>query len=160
MIKQDTKASRAEEVIDFEVIQWLKKHTAKSMGKALSGKKIDYFKSWFWQIDEKIDLKDQIEFAKKLFYSWDDDGSGVLEIDEISEPLIALGLAPDQKFVVQLIKSLDSKFLNIDDDDLSITLKDFLKIFRSDRLKKDFVLKPEKKISNSPNKSNHMISIF
>lgn len=70
--------------------------------------------------------------------------------------MIALGLAPDQKFVAQLIKSLDSKFLNEADEDLSITLKDFLKIFRTDRLKKDFVLKPESKVE-SQTESRKMI---
>ena len=58
-----------------------------------------------------------------------------------------MGLAPDKKFVAQLIKSLDHKFLEVDDEDLTITLKDFLKIFRPDLLKKDFVLKPIKKKS-------------
>jgi len=85
-----------------------------------------------------------LSLPNKLFYSWDDDGSGILEIDEVSEPLITLGLAPDKKFVVQLIRSLDSKFENVEDEDLSINYKDFLKIFRSDKLKKDFVLLPEK----------------
>ena len=85
-----------------------------------------------------------MSLPNKLFYSWDDDGSGILEIDEVSEPLITLGLAPDKKFVVQLIRSLDSKFENVEDEDLSINYKDFLKIFRSDKLKKDFVLLPEK----------------
>ena len=124
MIRKDQKTNRVEELIDFGVIQWLKKR--------------NYLK------DDRIQMKDQIEFAKKLFYSWDDDGSGVLEIDEISGPLIALGLAPDKTFIVQLVKSLDSKFLNQEEDELSITLKDFLKIFRVDRLKKDFILEPDK----------------
>jgi hypothetical protein len=34
-----------------------------------------------------------IEFAKNLFISWDDDGSGVLEAEEIIKPLIRLGLS-------------------------------------------------------------------
>lgn len=50
--------------------------------------------------------------------------------------------------MAQLIKSLDSKFLNEADEDLSITLKDFLKIFRSDKLKKDFILKPDTKVES------------
>lgn len=136
MIKAEQNSNQVEEIMNFEVIQWLKKHNS--------------FK------DDQINLKDQIEFAKKLFFSWDDDGSGVLEIDEISEPLIALGLAPDKKFVAQLIKSLDSKFLNTVDEDLKVTLKDFLKIFRTDKLKKDFILKPEKR---SPHKKDIVESI-
>jgi hypothetical protein len=65
-----------------------------------------------------------------MFYSWDDDGSGILELDEIAQPLISFGLAPDITFVAQLIKSLDPKFLLQKDEDLVVTLKDFLKIFR------------------------------
>lgn len=102
---------------------------------------------------------DVVQWMKKLFESWDDDGSGVLEIDEICEPLITLGLAPDKKFVAQLIKSIDPKFLNKDDEDLSITFKDFLKIFRTDRLKKDFILKPDKKPSSTPNDDSSTLTI-
>ena len=94
--------------------------------------------------NDRVQTKDQIDFARKLFYSWDDDGSGILDLDEIAEPLIALGLAPDKVFVAQLIKSLDSKFLNQKDEDLSVTLKDFLKIFRSGKYMKDIILKPSK----------------
>ncbi|CAI2382258.1 unnamed protein product [Moneuplotes crassus] len=126
LIRDNDKFHNVDELIGFDISQWLRKRGY------LAG--------------DRVNIKDQIEFAKKLFFSWDDDGSGVLEIDEISEPLITLGLAPDKKFVVQLIKSLDSKFESIVDEELSITLKDFLKIFRNDRLKKDFVLKSERKL--------------
>ena len=115
LIKDDKRVHKVEEIIGFDVHQWLKKRGY------LHG--------------DKVNLKDQIDFAKKLFLSWDDDGSGILEIDEISGPLITLGLAPDKKFVVQLIQSLDSKFLNIDEHDLAINMKDFLKIFKSDKFK-------------------------
>jgi hypothetical protein len=43
-----------------------------------------------------------LEFARELFNSWDDDGSGVLEISEIVRPLVALGLSPDETFVVKV----------------------------------------------------------
>lgn len=126
MLQKDDKLNNDDGLSEFPVLQWLKKRK--------------FLK------EDRIQLKDQIEFAKKLFYSWDDDGSGVLEIDEISEPLIALGLAPGKEFVFQLIKSLDPKFLKYEfyedaegngdsANELSVTLRDFLKIFRSDRLK-------------------------
>ena len=128
MIQEDDKIGADDGLSEFSVLQWLKKRHLLQ--------------------DDRIQLKDQIEFAKKLFYSWDDDGSGVLEIDEIWEPLIALGLAPGKEFVFQLIKSLDPKFLKYEScgelgengdsstsKELSVTLRDFLKIFRSDRLK-------------------------
>ena len=50
-----------------------------------------------------------MEFAKELFKIWDDDNSGVLDLDEIAEPLISLGLSTDQKFVAKLIQSMVSK---------------------------------------------------
>ena len=47
-----------------------------------------------------------MEFAKELFKVWDDDNSGILELDEIAEPLVALGLSTDSLFVAKLIQSL------------------------------------------------------
>lgn len=44
-----------------------------------------------------------VEFAKDLFKIWDDDNSGVLDLDEISHPLVSLGLSTDSKFVAKLI---------------------------------------------------------
>jgi len=44
--------------------------------------------------EDEVNRKN-IEFAKNLFISWDDDGSGVLEASEIIKPLVQLGLAPD-----------------------------------------------------------------
>lgn len=49
-----------------------------------------------------------IEFAKDLFISWDDDGSGILEADEFIRPLIKLGLAPNSDFAIKLLQALDS----------------------------------------------------
>ena len=48
-----------------------------------------------------------IEFAKNLFVSWDDDGSGVLEAKEIIKPLISLGLAPNSDFAIRLLQAVD-----------------------------------------------------
>ena len=39
-----------------------------------------------------------VEFAKNLFLSWDEDGAGELESNEIIKPLIAMGLSSDSKF--------------------------------------------------------------
>jgi hypothetical protein len=47
-----------------------------------------------------------------LFSIWDEDKSGKLEVDEITLPLIALGLSSDSSFVVKLMKAIDAeKFL-------------------------------------------------
>ena len=82
---------------------------------------------------KKSTQKNVIEFAEKLFHSWDDDGSGVLDLDEIADQLISFKLAPDKIFVANLIRSLDPKFLNQKDDEISVNLKDFLKIFKEDK---------------------------
>ena len=44
-----------------------------------------------------------IEFAKNLFLSWDDDGSGILDAEELVKPLISLGLSSDSKFATKLL---------------------------------------------------------
>lgn len=48
-----------------------------------------------------------VEFAKNLFVSWDDDGSGVLDAKEIIKPLISLGLAPNSDFAIRLLQAVD-----------------------------------------------------
>lgn len=50
-----------------------------------------------------------MEFAKELFLVWDDNGTGHLNLDEISVPLVALGLSTDTEFVAKLVSSLDQK---------------------------------------------------
>ena len=77
--------------------------------------------------------KKTIKFAKDLFLSWDDDGSGVLEEEEIVHPLLSLGLASDSAFARQLISTLDPKADKPGHDEYSLTLKDFVKIFNIDK---------------------------
>ena len=78
---------------------------------------------------------DQIDFAMKLFASWDDDGSGVLDFEEIARPMISLGLSTDPTFVLKLLEAIDAKFANVGNGkEIKITMKDFLRVFRSDKL--------------------------
>lgn len=56
-----------------------------------------------------LNNRKHIEFAKNLFLSWDDDGSGVLEADEIIKPLVGLGLSSDSKFAIKILQALDPK---------------------------------------------------
>jgi Ca2+-binding EF-hand superfamily protein len=85
---------------------------------------------------KKSSKEKHFEFSKDLFKIWDADGGGFLDVDEISLPLIALGLSTDTGFVEKLIRSLVSKKKKdgqeserVDIDDLSFTLKDFVTIF-------------------------------
>lgn len=59
------------------------------------------------KIDKFMQNEKNIEFAKELFKIWDEDNSGQLDIDELTLPLIALGLSNDSSFVKKLIKSID-----------------------------------------------------
>ena len=100
-----------------------------------------------WMQKRKIQAKDlnnrkHIEFAKNLFISWDDDGSGVLEAEEIVKPLVGLGLSSDSKFAIKILQALDPKASiggHRATDDLSITLKDFVKIFKNDKVSEHLV---------------------
>lgn len=78
-------------------------------------------------------VRKTIQFAKDLFMTWDDDASGVLEADEIVGPLISLGLVPNAQFAIKLLQALDHRLKNKDADELTITLKDFIKIFRTSK---------------------------
>ena len=79
--------------------------------------------------------KEQIDFAMKLFSSWDDDGSGVLDFEEIARPMISLGLSTDPTFVQKLLEAINAKFTTAGGvEDIKITMKDFLRVFRSDKL--------------------------
>ena len=57
--------------------------------------------------DEEEINRQNIEFAKDLFVSWDDDGTGILTADEIIKPLISLGLAPNSDFAIKLLHALE-----------------------------------------------------
>lgn len=74
-----------------------------------------------------------IEFAKNLFISWDEEGGGVLKSNKIVKPLISMGLSSDSRFATKLLHSLDtSKKRKV--GDMKITMLDFIKIFKSDKL--------------------------
>lgn len=83
--------------------------------------------------------KKTIQFAKDLFLSWDDDGSGILEEEEIIHPLLSLGLASDSAFSRQLISTLDPKADKPGHDEYELTLKDFVKIFSIDKFTQKMV---------------------
>ena len=74
-----------------------------------------------------------------MFISWDDDGSGTLEANEIIKPLISLGLAPNSEFAILLLQALDPKTKKNNKkprelSDLKFTLQDFIKIFRGSKV--------------------------
>ena len=88
------------------------------------------------KIDEsEVIQRKNVEFAKDLFLSWDDDGSGELSAGEIIKPLVSLGLAPDSEFARRILSALDPRTkAEKERTDLKITLPDFIKIFRSSKV--------------------------
>jgi Ca2+-binding EF-hand superfamily protein len=108
-----------------ETNKWIKKHKFVELRKERDVEHRD---------EEELSRKN-VEFAKDLFISWDDDGSGVLEAMEIIKPLISLGLAPNSDFAIKLLKALDpnaAKSKSV--DDIKITFPDFVKIFRTNKV--------------------------
>ena len=82
-----------------------------------------------------ITQRKNVEFAKDLFLSWDDDGSGELSASEIIKPLVSLGLAPNSEFARKILTALDPRTKQEKErTDLKITLPDFIKIFRSSKI--------------------------
>jgi len=55
-----------------------------------------------------------------------------LEVDELTLPLIALGLSNDSSFVLKLLRSIDSEKFDGNRELAKITIKDFSKIFKKD----------------------------
>lgn len=85
-------------------------------------------------IQKHSNNRTHLEFAKNLFIFWDDDGSGILEAEELIKPLVGLGLAADSKFTTKLLQALESGSGKVSaKEDLKIKLHDFVKIFKSDK---------------------------
>lgn len=85
--------------------------------------------------DEQEHNKKVMQFAKDLFASWDDDGSGILDVAEVVKPMVSLGLASDANFTRKIMQALDPRSRAAKaKTDLQITLPDFIKIFKNDKI--------------------------
>lgn len=72
---------------------------------------------------DRIQFDDfEIKELRKYFNSLDNDGSGRIEVDELEDPLIALGLVQTREEVEKLVKIVDT------DDSGQIEFGEFLKI--------------------------------
>ena len=81
-----------------------------------------------------------MQFAKDLFITWDDDMSGVLEADEVIKPLVSLGLSSDSNFARKICNALDPRSkADKAKSDLRITLADFVKIFKADKVSESLI---------------------
>jgi Ca2+-binding EF-hand superfamily protein len=57
--------------------------------------------------ERQANLRANIVFSKEFFEIMDDDGTGGIELQELAQPLIALGLATDTAFVQKALKILN-----------------------------------------------------
>lgn len=46
----------------------------------------------------ELQTRANLEFAKDIYLSWDENGDGDIDENEIIKPLVSLGLAPDSAF--------------------------------------------------------------
>jgi len=96
---------------------------------------VEQHHSFKTQDDDAENAKKVLKFAKELFMSWDDDGSGILEADEIVKPFVALGLSSDKSFALKILSALDPRTkAEKATSDLRIMLNDFIKIFKTDKV--------------------------
>lgn len=52
------------------------------------------------------DNRSRVKFAKNIFITWDKNKNGRLDVDEIADPMISLGLSKDKPFVEQVVNSI------------------------------------------------------
>jgi hypothetical protein len=66
--------------------------------------------------------------------------SGVLEADEVIKPLVSLGLSSDSNFARKIVNALDPRTKDEKGKtELRITLADFVKIFKTDKVSESLI---------------------
>lgn len=66
--------------------------------------------------------EDQLKILNDCFADLDEDGSNAIGVDELEDPLIALGLVENREQVETMVRSLD--------DDCNIEFHEFLKLVK------------------------------
>jgi len=77
--------------------------------------------------------KSNAHFSAQFFKIMDEDGGGV-DLNELSFPLIALGLATNTDFVKKVMKILAPQKFSSGEFDQQLTVKEFSSLFRSDQV--------------------------
>lgn len=70
----------------------------------------------------------------------DDNDSGGILLEELAQPLIALGLATDTKFVQKALKILNHKKFGKGNFEHELTMKEFSGIFNTDQVSEKLVV--------------------
>ena len=94
-------------------------------------------------------------FSKKFFNIMDDDGAGGIELEELAQPLIALGLATDTGFVKRSLKVLNPQKFGQGCFEESLTLKEFSRIFRTDPISDKLMFLIKEELDRDFEKSQH-----
>jgi Ca2+-binding EF-hand superfamily protein len=92
-----------------------------------------WMRSHDFSVQRQMDNMSNIMFAKEFFKIIDNDDTGRLNVQELAEPLIALGLSSDSSFVEKVLKAINpSKYNSENINFAEIGLREFTKIFRKD----------------------------
>lgn len=71
-----------------------------------------------------------IEFAKDLFTSWDVNGDGSINENEMIISLVSIGMAPDHKVARKICVAIDPRENKVEENqEFELCLDDFLAIF-------------------------------
>jgi len=84
-------------------------------------------------------LMENLGFSKKFFEIIDEDGSGSIDIKELAEPLIALGLATDSVFLKKALKMLNPGKFGQGDFTEEIKILEFSRIFRINHVQEKLI---------------------
>ena len=86
----------------------------------------------------RIDFEDEeLAQLRTFFNSLDDDGSGSIGVDELEDPLIALGLVDNRQAVKEIVQSVD------DDGSEMIEFAEFLGILKGGSAQKEGEIKDD-----------------
>jgi len=85
---------------------------------------------------EELQNRANLEFAKDIYLSWDENGNGDMDSNEIVKPLMSLGLAPNSAFARKICQALVPRTAKQKErgEDISLTLDDFVRIFKNDKI--------------------------
>lgn len=82
---------------------------------------------------EKQSQGNKIQIAKEIFLTWDQQGQGSLSEEVIINALVRIGLSTDHHFAKQIMNSI-KPYSSKKQKDFSITLQDFITIFKNDEV--------------------------
>ena len=92
-----------------------------------------FMKNHNMKTEKKDKLMENLIFSKQFFNIMDEDGSGTIDLKELSYPLVALGLANNSEFVKKAMQMLNPKKFGTCDFTQEINLKEFSRIFHFDQ---------------------------